>query len=438
MDIIIAGAGKLGFNLAKSLSIKHNVIVVDKNIKALHSIQESLDILPLRGDIEDAKTYKSLMSKKIDLFIAVTNSDNANLISTMIASSILDIQKRFVRLRKYFNEVVVKNKLDIDEIIFPIKESSKGISTLLKYPKANNVKVFKYTQHKLISFKIPQEIIPKKLNMLQVTIVGIQRARKFFIPKHNDNTEIKPNDLVYFFGDADQIKQLCLQYDKQNSTDIKKCVIFGAGDLGISTAKELLNINCEVKLIEKDIKLCYNADEELNGTASVIHSKYGTYDVFEDTELENADIFISATNNDEYNIIKCLEAKEFGIKKVIAINNEPEYYNLMHSLGLVATKGPKMSAYNKIMEGISATEVVLKKGYCGGEGFILMRKIFVNSKAVNQIIEPLNLKNAILFYMKDDVLYKFDEEIVMQEGYVIITFGIKNEIKKIKSWMYEL
>ena len=100
MNILIAGVGKVGFNLAKSLCVRHNITVIDKNLEALYAIQESLDILPLRGDAEDTKTYQSLIGQDIDLFIAVTNVDNVNLISTLIASSVLNIKKKFVRLQK--------------------------------------------------------------------------------------------------------------------------------------------------------------------------------------------------------------------------------------------------------------------------------------------------------------------------------------------------
>jgi trk system potassium uptake protein TrkA len=437
MNIIIAGAGKVGFNLAKSLLIRHNVTIIDKNLEALYRIQESLDILPLKGDVEDVKTYQSLKEQEIDLFIAVTNIDDVNLISTMIASSVLNIKKRFVRLQKYFDKNILKEKLDIDKIIFPTQQASKGIASLLKYPRANNVKVFKYTDYKLVSFKIARDFQNQIIQPDNVTIVGIERDKKFFIPQNN-TIEFRANDLIYFFGQEQYIKSFCSQFNEVYNINIQKCVIFGGEDLGISIAKELLKIGCEVKLVEKDMTLCYKADEELKGDASVINSKYGTYDIFEDDGLKNADIFIAATKNDEYNIIKCLEAKEFGIKKVVAINNELEYYSLMHSLGLVVTRGPKISAYNKIMEEISSTGVVIKKRFCGGKGFVFMRKVFPNSKLIGKKIKPLKIKDIKIYYIREDQIYLFDEKITLKEGDLIIAFSNIVYMEKIKLWIYEL
>ncbi len=102
MNIIIAGAGKVGFNLAKTLCIGHNVTIIDKNSDALLRIQENLDILPIKGNLENPSTYESFLDTKIDLFIAVTNLDEANIISCLVAGDILDIEKKVIRLKNSF------------------------------------------------------------------------------------------------------------------------------------------------------------------------------------------------------------------------------------------------------------------------------------------------------------------------------------------------
>ena len=435
MNIIIVGAGKVGFNLAKSLSVKHNVAIIDKNIDALSRIQESIDILPIKGDSEDIKTYDSLKSQEIDLFIAVTNEDNVNLVSTIIASSILNIKQIFVRLQQDLNEEILSKKLNINKIIFPIKQASQGIVSLLKSPIANNVKTFKYTNHKLISIRISKEIDFSTLDFNKIIIVGIERNKNFLILKDN-NIQLEKNDLLYIFGEEIEIRKICLKVE--NSFNIHNCVVFGADKLGVNIAKELVNHGCEVKLIDKDINLCRKADEELNGDVSVINAKYGTYDIFEEEKLNSADIFIAATKNDEINIVKSLEAKEFGIKKVVTINNELKHYNLMHSLGLIVVRGPKISAYNKIMEEINSTGVVIRKGFCGGKAYIFMRKIFPNSKLIGKKIKPLRINDVKICYIQDDQLHSFNEKITLKENDLIIAFSNIIYMEKIKSWIYEL
>ena len=438
MNIIIAGAGKVGFNLAKTLCIGHNVTIIDQNSEALFRIQESLDILPLRGNVEDAKTYESFSDKNIDLFIAVTNIDNVNLIATMIADTVLNIERKFVRLQKqFFDTSKIKDKLDIEKLIFPIQLASQSIASLLEYPKANNVKFFKYTQEKLISVMVSSKFIPKVLLSERFRVVGIERKKEFFIPLTND-IEVFPEDLVYFFGYEDAIEEIYSQLAMELFTAIENCVVFGGEELGVAIAKELVEGGRSVKLVEKDLNLCEKADEELQGKIHTINSKYNAHDIYEEENLGSADMFIAASNNDEFNIIKCLEARESGIKKVVAINNELEYYNLMHSLGIVVVRGPKMSAYNKIMEEISSTGVVIQKSFCGAKGVIFMRKIFSGSKLINSKIKPCKVKESIIFYMRDENMHFLNEKLILQENDLILTFCTSAESAKVKQWIYEL
>ena len=438
MNIIIAGAGKVGYNLAKTLSIGHQITMIDKNSEALHRIQENLDVLTICGDLEDSNIYQNFIEKEIDLFIAVADVDNVNLIASLMADAILHIQRKFIRLQKHiFAEEIIRDKLDIDKIIFPTKLSSSAVASLLNYPKANNVKFFKYTENRLISIRVSKDINPFILTSSRpFTIAGIERDKRFFIPQND--IQIEPNDLIYLFGKEDDIRDVCTELEPENRSEIRRCVVFGGEGLGIAIAKELVEIGHDVKLVEKNIALCEKADEALAGKASVINSKYSTDDIFKEEGLDQADIFIAATNNDEYNIIKCLEAKEKGIHKVVAINNEMEYYNLMHALGIIVVRGPKMSAYNKIMEEIGSTGVVIQKSFCGAKATVFMRKIFPRSKLINKIIKSIHVENSTIYYLRDEKIYSFIDKITLEEDDLILAFCIEQENQKVKQWIYEL
>ena len=437
MNIIIAGAGKVGFNLAKTLCIGHNVTIIDKNSEALHRIQESLDILPMKGDVEDSSVYNHFIDKKIDLFIAVTNVDNVNLISTLMADSVLEIDRKFVRLQKhFFADTQVQKKLNIDMLIFPIKIVSEAIASLMDFPKANNVKFFKYTDYRLISVRVSKDLEPMLISSKNFIIVGIERDKSFFIPQKDE--EVLPNDLVYFFGPEEDVRTVCNLLDTADKEEIQRCVVFGADELGISIAKDLIEAKRSVKLIDTNLKLCEMADEILEGRASVINLKYGDTTIFEDEGLSEADVFIAATNNDEYNIIKCLEAEDKGISKVMAINNEMGYYSLMHSLGIIVVRGPKMSAYNTMMEHISASGVIIEKSFCGSKAIVYMRNIFANSNFIGKKIKPLKVNKSKIFYMRNSKLYPFKEKILLEEGDLIIAFCALKESTKVKQWIYEL
>ncbi len=437
MNIIIAGAGKVGFNLAKTLSIGHNVTIIDKNQEALHRIQESLDIMPLSGDVEDSRVYEHFVSRDIDLFIAVTNADNVNLVATLMADSVLLIEKKIVRIKNHFyGDTLVQEKLDIYKFIYPIKLTSATIASLLEFPLANNVKFFKYTNQRLISIRASQIMHTNELDTQKVALVGIEREKKFFIPK--EPTFIERNDLVYFFGLEADIQAVCHKLEENHESSMQRCVVYGANELGTAIAKELVEANKSVKLIEKDFALCEAADEALEGRASVIYSKYGIETLFEDEGLESADIFICATDKDEYNIAKCLEAREKGIQKVMAINNEMEYYSLMHSLGIIVVRGTKMSAYNKIMEEIGSNGVVIEKSYCGSKANIQMRKFFADSPYIGQNIKAPKVQHSQLFFLRNEKLHIWTQTFQVQENDAILAFCESKESAKVKQWIYEL
>lgn len=438
MNIIISGAGKVGFYLARVLSLGHSVTIVDKNAQALSRIEEDLDLLAIHGNSEDYKTYEKIKNKNVDLFIAVTNEDNVNLISLLSADIVLNIKRKMVRIKRdFFYNEEIQRRLNIEKMIFPIAVASQSIAKLLKYPDANNVKFFKYTHYKLISIRTSPHFTPKRFSSLQYPIIGIERSKEFFVASH-DGAEVLPNDLVYFFALKDDIGTLYKEMEIEKSPSITRCAIFGAGDLGIAIAKELIARGCSVKLVEKDLLRCEKADEALSGEASIINAKYNSHDVFKNEGLHSADIFIATSNDDEFNIIKSLEAKESGIKKVIAINNDIEYYNLMHQLDIVAVRGPKISTYNSIIEEINSSNVILQKSFCGLKGALFIRKIYADSPLIGKNIKPLRSKDLLLYCIKDDILYPFEDIIILDEGDLIIAFSLYEVNQKVKEWLYGL
>ncbi len=435
MNIIIAGAGRVGYNLAKTLSRNHDVVVIDNNRSALNSISESIDVLPVYGDIKDPSIYSKLLDGEVDFFVAVTNSDEANLISLVIAKDILNVKNSLIRLKnKLLATDSLKEKFGIDEPIFPLELTSQTIKNLLKYPKANNVKRFKFTDKELISIKVakisgPVEIFPKGYE-----VVGVERDKKFFIPA--EDKTIYPGDLIYLFGDKIAIHHFCKEYAQDYPSDNENIAVFGADDMGIEIAKMLLEQDKSVKIIEKDIQKCKIAEELLGGRATILNSKYSTSHLYEEEGLKHADIVIAASKNDEYNIIECLEAKDNGVKKVISINSDLEHYSLMHSLGLVVVRGPKIGVVNAILERINSSDVAIKRIFCGGRGIVYMRKIYPESKLIGLHIKVLKFRDNLLTYLiRNGEIIHCEDSIVCEEGDVIALFCDEESEDEAKRWL---
>jgi len=252
------------------------------------------------------------------------------------------------------------------------------------------------------------------------------------------DAQILPNDLIYLFGDDIAIHHFCKTYGEESASELNKIVIFGANKLGVTIAKELLKEEKEIKLVDSDIKAIKRADELLEGKVTTIIAKYGTMHLYEDEGLKYADCVIAANKSDEFNIIKTLEAKQMGIKKVIAINNDLENYSLMHSLGIVAVRGPKISAYNAILEHIHSSKIVTQKNYCGGKGHIYLHKILEDSALIGKKIKVLESReNLVSYLIRDKKIINCSSELECQEGDVIVVFCTNEYIEDVENWIYK-
>jgi len=441
MNIMIAGAGTVGYSLAQTLSHKHNVIVIDKDIGKLNKLDEDIDILVLHGDIENPKTYQSLDIDEADLFIAVTDSDEANLLSTLIVEDVVNVKRKIIRLKNDgFLKSHVLEKLAIEYAVFPDLTTANKVKALFTFPKANNVKTFHQTKHKLISIRVQYEnevhySVGEFINE-NVSIVGIEREKSFFIP--DKETSVHKDDLVYLFGHIDAIGEIASKLDEKMPSSIKKVVIFGANTLAQKIAKALLDKKLEIKMIEKDMEHCRRASELLQGKVSIINSAHEDQRLFEEEGLKNADMIIAAEHDDEKNIVKCIEAKEYGIEKVVAVNNDKAYYNLMHKMGVVVVRGSKAGAHYAILEKISSSSIVTQRHFCGGSGVLFMRKIYPNSELIGKSVKSVKLDNVIVLLLREEKLYGLSQIGLLAQGDIYVVFGNINNKEKIEQWIYTL
>jgi trk system potassium uptake protein TrkA len=436
MTIIIAGAGRVGFRLARTLSNKHNVIIMDQNEEALKRLNESIDALTLFANVEDPKSYESLTGKKYDLFIAVTDSDEINLVCSLIANEKIEASRTIIRLKnQFFAKSSIASKIGITDAVFPLSMVAYSLQSLVLHPGASNVKCFKGLPFKLISIKATFEgedgIPVENLSSEALHVVGIDRQKSFFIPTQRD--QIRTGDTVYCFGEPETIQAKTTSLHVKAPRSVKTAVIFGASDLGITLAQALVDQDITVKLIEKDVNLCNQAANLLQHDVTVINSKYGDFRLFEEEGLLSVDMLIAATPNDNENIVKCIEAKSMGINRVIAINNDIEHYKLMHTLGLIALRGPKMNAFYAIMEIINSNVNVDERLFCGGSAICFMRHF-------QSATQPKLLNNAktLSFCIQDGRICTSGQSLNENQPFSIVTFTDRQSEDSVRSWINTL
>jgi len=269
-----------------------------------------------------------------------------------------------------------------------------------------------------------------------VAIVGIEREKSFFVPGRDE--AIQKGDLVYLFVDMEAIEKISEKLDEKMPSSIKKIVIFGANTLAQKIAKALLDKKLDIKMIEKDIHHCRAASELLQDRVTIINSAYEDQRLFEEEGLKNADMIIAASHDDEKNIVKCIEAKEYGIEKVVAVNNDKAYYNLMHKMGVVVVRGSKAGAHYAILEKISSSSIVTQRHFCGGSGILFMRKIYPNSELIGKKPKEAKIGSSIILLLREERLYDFSGISQFEQGDIIVVFGEFENKEEIQQWIYTL
>jgi len=441
VNIIIAGAGKVGYRLADTLSHRHNVTIVDKNEAALQRLQESIDVFTVTGDIEDPDTYRLLRNRHFDIFIAVTDSDEANILSTLIAGDVVRAETRIIRLKNhYFADSAIAGKLGISTAVFPFSATAGSVSSLLDYPHANNIKSFIYTAYRMISVFVhaagEEGLDLSRFSTDTCAVVGIERAKRFFIPGRED--ALRQGDLVYLFGDPDTLKQFSALLNPNMPASISRVAIFGADLLGLEIAKALANKGVRLKIVDKDIEKCKKASELLQENATVINSRYIEHTLFESEQVGRADMVIFTSKEDEENIIRSLEAKEHGIPRTVAINNDLERYSLMHSLGIITVRGPKANAYYTILEKIGSSSVISERHYCGGRGTIFSRKIFSDSPLVGKAVKPPDPHRCLSYIVRDGIVLPWLAKLRFHSEDILYIFLDSEDSEAMKLWIYAL
>jgi len=423
MKIVIAGAGKVGFELARFFSRDHEVTVIDKNAEALERLGEMIDIYPVTGAIQNPVTYRHLLEREVDVFVAVTDSDEANILSMLVANDAIRIRRRILRLRNgHYEQSRFWESMGDPELIFPYRLSAETIRLLLKHPEANNVKHFAHTSLKLISIKVDNPLHEAKqvrdFENDRIRIVGIERAKTFRLPDRQET--VQHGDLLYFLGDAAVLEALYGQLDLHMPPRIETAAVFGADTLGIAVARILLAEGVSVKIIEKDLTLCHRASDALQERALVINSHYDEAILYEEEHLDRADMIVATDRKDETNILRALQALEHRIPKVVAINNERKHYALMHQMGMVVARGPQMSAYYAILESIARHETIEVRHFCGGEGVVLARTILEGSDRIGHTLRPWGEEGSVWIGRGERLLLPEEEGVLRARDIVFL------------------
>ena len=416
MNIIICGAGRVGFTIAKQLSEQgHSITVVDQSSEDIQKIDDSLDVKAIVGKA----TYPSILEKanasEADMIIAVTRNDEINMLICQISFSIFNIPKKIARIRSQdylnpkFTTVYNKENLPIDVIISPELEIAKSIQRKLEAPGALDSVPFAENRIRLLEILINENcnLINIKLNELtkkhpnlDANIIGIIRADKFLIPKKND--DIQKDDKIYVIINSSQMSQT-LEAFGHNEKVSKKILIVGGGNIGFNLAKNLEeNLDAaRVKIVEKNKDRSEFLANELNNTI-VINGDALDEEVLMEANLEEAETVLALTNDDEDNLMVSVlvekfakDEKKIDDKRTMALINKPNYSLLQNSLKIDDLIDPRMNTVSSILKHIHKGTIETAYTILNGEYEVIEAEIIETSELINIELKNSNLPEEI-------------------------------------------
>jgi trk system potassium uptake protein len=405
MRIIIAGAGEVGTHLAKMLSNEnHEIIIIDPEESRLKPIDSTLDVLTREGSSTSVKILKEVLSKKTDLFIAVTHSEDTNMTSAILAKRFGAV-KTIARIDNldYLEHSTIEffRSLGIDSLIYPELIAAREVLGLLHETGATEFMEFCEGKLAMTVQKLDQNspIINRSLQEIALThrtdryrAVAIKRTGKTIIPRGNERFNL--GDLIYVISTNEGIEEMMKTSGMENF-EAKSIMILGGSRIGKHVALYMQK-TCEVKLIDFDIKKCEDLAEILDNTL-IINGDGRNVNLLEQEGITKIDAFVAVTGNSETNILSCLLAKKMGVKRTIAEVENMEYINLAENTGIDTIINKKISAASRIFRHTSNPNVTQVKYMTGTEAEVIEFNVPENSKITKGTLRSLEFpKDAIV------------------------------------------
>ena len=411
MKVIIAGCGKIGKTVLQSMiKEKHEVLVLDSDAKVIEETTNAYDVIGLCGS---GTSYADLIEAGVEnaeLFIAVTGSDELNMLSCFMAKK-LGAKHTVARIRDAEisgdNLEFIKNSLELSMVVNPELITAKIISNIIKIPSVTKIENFSTGAFDMIELTVKQNSkilgIPlielrKKLQE-KFLILAIKRGNETFIP--NGNSILQEGDKVCIIVSVNEVNRLLKSFGIISKT-IREVMIIGAGKIALQLSKLLQDDNISVKIIEKQYDKCVEASEKLGNKTIIIHGDGMNQDVLLEEGINGTGAFVALTGEDEENVLTSFYALKVGAEKVITKINRNELLSISENLGLDSIVSPKQAvadvlvSYARALENSIGSKIETLYTILAGDVEVAEFKVFPGFSLTGVQIKNLRIKPNVL------------------------------------------
>jgi len=450
MNIIICGAGRVGFSISKQLSAQgHSITVIDQSSEFIQKINDTQDVKGIVGRATFPSVLEKAGAKETDMIIAVTKSDETNMVICQVAHSIFDINKKIARIRGQeflgakWSKLFGQSSLPIDVIISPELEVAKSLQRKLEAPGALDSVPFVGGKIKVLEINIGKNCplintelhkLTSKFPDLKANILGVIRGEKFVILKKEDKILI--DDKAFVVVKASQINDTLLAFGHEEKM-AKKILIVGGGNIGFNLAKNLETDSegVRVKIIEKNKDRAEYIANELNNTI-VVNGDGLDEDVLKEANVEEAETILSLTNDDEDNImVSVLAEKQSPNKRTIALVNKQNYSLLQSSLKIDDLVDPRLTTISTILKHVHKGTIETVYTLLDGEYEFIEAEVLETSGLISKSIKesdlPKEIRIGAVVRKKDVIIPKSD--FIFEKKDLVVFLTKREHLEKVES-----
>lgn len=445
MKIIIAGAGEVGFHLAKLLSYEsQDITLIDPVKENLYYADTHLDIRTLRGNATSIQVLQDAHVENADLVIGVTSSETTN-ITICVLSKQLGAKRTIARIANTEfienQEKIGFSKFGIDELISPELLASKEIELLLNQSAFNDSYEFEDGALTMVGVTLPRtasfvgksvdeaaHILPE----IHFMPIAIQRFGTQYTLIPRSDTHYKEGDQVYFMTSQEGVDEL-YKLTGKTKRNIKNVMILGGGNIGKQTATILSEMGVNVKLLEIDANKAFDLADRLPEVL-VLNGDGRNVELLLEENIHEMDAFIAVTGNSETNIISCLMAKSKSVNKTVALVENMDYFQISHNIGVDTLINKKLLAANNIFRFIRKGEVLAMTKLNSMNAELLEFMVKPTSAVCDMVIKDIDLSRSAIIggVVRDGKGYTVIEDLKVQPGDRVVVCCLPKAITKVE------
>ncbi len=447
MKIIIVGAGEVGFHIASRLALENkDVVVIDTDSEALRRVSESLDVHVVNGSGSSPVILEEAGIKTAEILLAVTNSDEANLVACLVADIVSPTTKKLARIRNAgydgYHEHFKEFAPHIDMVINPEIEVVKTLERLINVPGAVDVEVFAGGRLQFIGMRIDEgsKLDGVKLFDMRSLVEGatplvaaVVRNDRMIVPNGRD--QLMAGDLVYFITEVDNLSGILDIFGKE-AKSTKRAVIVGGGRIGERLARALEDKSIHTKIIEKDQDRCRELADKMN-KAVILHGDGSDQSLLQEENIHDVDVLITLTNDEETNILVSLLGKRMGAKNTITKITKFGYFPLMATIGLEQIVSPRLSAIDTILQHVRKGKVLSAISVHGEQAEVIEAVALETSDIVGKPVRKVSFpKGALLIgIVRDDAVIVPSGDSVIEPDDKVVIFAKREVVPKIEKML---